>query len=332
MPRPQARRPGEGPSAEFLGVSGTLATTAGLFVVGAFAAVLPAGAASWRGARLGLAGAGSFLLTLGLCQFDLRAARRLPLMLGLATAVRVMLLPALTLCAARAVPGSPSGALQLAAAAPALFGPVAAALAPHAYPALMAQLCVAALVAAPVTAAAAWALCTALGRAVPALGPAVPSGAPPIALSLLLSSSLPALAALALYRTLPRRIGLPVAFVALPAAWLVSAPLLAVAARAAFFEASVRAVATSFAIFAAVAAAAALCATLLANALGLDKRAKRSLLLFLCMQSAAFSTAVAPSGYSTAPPLAAAGVGFMLACFLNYRWSKVIIRSRKYAE
>lgn len=328
---PRRRRPGEGPSTEYLSVSGTLATTLGAMLVGVISLGMPAPVFSNHMVRILLASSISFMHTLGLCQFDLRSARKLCITLIVVMSARILVLPIVGVCVSKFVHiyyqhSLPIDALQFSLATPPLFGPSTALLAVHAYPTLLAQLSVCTLVFAPLIVPMCWAIPQGLARILPGLQPVVPMFTSP--LLLLISTTLPALAALMLYRGLPRRVGAPVAFIALPIAWLLSAPLLAMALRAVVVQVNLCQVAVVAGVYSGVAAITALCAYVLAKALGLDKRARRSLLLFMTSQGALFGAAAAPMAYPAMPPVVAAVVGLVVTCVLARRWSVVIVRQK----
>ena len=330
------RPPGAGPSAEFLNVSGTIATCGGVLLVALLCLTpIPTLLLQSRNARISLTACATFFYTLSMCQFDLRAARRLILTISLALLTRAILIPLLSLSFATialliphpsiAIPKASLSTLGLVAAIPPSFSPPLASLAAHVYPTLSALLTVTSLALAPFLALFSVSVCTAVCRVITPLAPAL--GAPFCPVPLFLSTTAPAVIALALHRATPRRIAAPVTFAALPIAWVISALLIASAARAALAEPIALGFGSCVLVSSAVVIASAVGARMLTKLLALELRVSRTIMLYFCVQGVVIAAAIAPEVFATAPAAAAAVVGIIVTAVLTKAWNKVIVRT-----
>jgi hypothetical protein len=198
-------------------------------------------------------------------------------------------------------------------------------LSPYLYPTLFAHLTLLTLLCFPALPAVSYAVNLLLRRA-PVFAAAPLVSPPPGPLPLLLTTTLPVVLSFLASRTLPRRWVAVAGLFALPTAWACSALLVG--------SALVRAAAAggtgllgSFALCGGVVAAAAALGLLLSELVGLDTRAKRTLVLYLCSQGSAVAAGLAPAPASAAPSAAAALLGMVASSVLSRRWSKVVVRT-----
>lgn len=362
-PRATAGAPGPGPvapgrgrvrgglSVDFLGVAGSVATLAGVallplpLLLGGLRGLNSGGGGGGGGG--GVVGAASLPLAVVACmsaanglvlsRFDLHLLRRLKLTLAFGLLTRFICVPLLAhsfslVMAAASSPaaqhmGSPAAlsSLLVLSLAPVGYSPAVAMLSPFLYPTLFAQLSMCTMLLFPALPAVSYAA-NVLLRRLPLGGAAPVVAPPPGVLPLFLSTTFPLLLSVAVSRRLPRRWVAVGGLFALPTAWTCSA-LLVAASVAQVRMAGASALLGGTALCGGIAAAMAGVGLLLGALLGLDTRAKRTLVLYLSSQGSAVAAGLAPAGHAPVASVAAAMLGVVLALILSRRWSKVVVRT-----
>jgi hypothetical protein len=333
-------RPGRGLvrgglSVEFLGVAGGLASLVGLVVV-----PLPVALRALTGHCVtpsrAVVAIMSFANGLVMARFDLAMMRRLKLTISFVLATRFVCVPVLAhLLASVLLPGivvetgaatALSSSLLLLSLSPVGYSPPIAMLSPFMYPTLLAHLSLLTTIFFPILPAISYGVnvllnMSALFGTVPLVAP------PPDFLLLVFLTSIPALIALAAARVLPRRWVAVAGLCALPCAWACSAFLVGSALTRSLATSSVAGLVTSIGLCGGIVFGMALLGRLLSKILGLDVRARRTLILYLCSQGSAAAAGLAPGSISSAPIVAATAVGLGTALGMAKRWRKVVVRT-----
>ena len=347
------------------GMLGTLASVLAMLIVAIIGVVSPGNAVDAFNIRPALVALMSFSYALMLQQFDLHKLPRLRLTITLVLGTRFIVVPALSHIVAilgyafanaittskasiaaavvanakakataqataksLSLPSAVLSSLFLLSTTPVGYSPSAALLSPHIYPTLLAHLTLLALLLFPILPGLSYAMNRAAHNSslfnVAGTLPLV--GSPPGVSCLLLTTTIPALVALVLQRMLPPRARHLVTFCALPCAWLFSTVLMCYAVRA-LVSGGMTGLAGSVGLCCGVVAFMCAFARVLGAVLRLDERAKRTLMLYLSTQGAVVGASIAPQGFASAPPVAAAIVGLCCTAVFAQRWSKVIIRT-----
>lgn len=356
-------------SAEFLSVSGALATIISIPVIGYLTAGVPVlTALSRKSVKTACLTISSFAYGLFLSRFDLEKARTLKLTIAFSLLLRFVAIPVLSHTVAIAgytlVKLSASGKTAAAAAAaavvqnapatakatanslslpagvlsslfllsttPMVYSPSIALLSQHVHTTLLAILMSLTIFLFPVLPAVShvvsvWAHHSAflnIGATLPKVAP------PPPFITLFLTTTLPFTTAVTLSRSLPSRLSAIAGLVSLPIAWMASLTLMAGAASHTA-HVGITGLAGSIGLCGGVSLMMLLLARLLSSALLLRGRAKRTLILYLCMQGTVVGAGLAPVSFSPAPHVASAIIGLMCIVVMARAWSHVVIRTSK---
>lgn len=149
---------------------------------------------------------------------------------------------------------------------------------------------------------------------------------PPPFHELVATTTMPFLAGVVLSRCLPGRWSALAGFLGLPAAWLASLTLVAGAGMQ-VARGGLVGLPGSLGLCAGVTGMMVLLARLLSSMLLLKGRAKRTLILYLCIQGTVMGAGLAPARYSGAPHVASAIIGLVCIGVMARSWSKVVIRT-----
>lgn len=335
-----------GLSVDFLGVVGALATLVG-------AALLPFpllyGALRGGGGRIvaGTGATGSPPLAVVACmsasygivlsRFDLHLLRRLKLTLAFALLTRFICVPLIAHFLSLVVSSVTSSvakqlaspvalsSLLLISLAPVGYSPSVAMLSPFLYPTLFAHLTLVTLLLFPALPAVSYAV-NVLLRQMPLFGTAPLVAPPPSVLSLFLATTCPVLLSIIASRKLPQRWVAVGGLFALPTAWACSAFLVG-SSLAGAPVVGVAGLLGSIALCGGIVTVMIGLGLLLSALLGLDTRAKRTLILYLCSQGSAVASGLAPSCLASATSASAAILGIILTLIFSKRWSKVVVRT-----
>jgi hypothetical protein len=322
---------------EFLGVAGGLATLAGLIAV-PLPAVLRVLSGVYLRPALVVVALSSFANGLLMARFDLAMMRRLRLTILFVLVTRLVCVPVLAhLLASIILPGPSVGSetaktlsssLLLLSLSPVGYSPQVAMLSPFMYPTLFAHLSLLTILFFPVLPAISYGVNLLLAKFAP-FGAVVLVAAPPDFFLLLLVTTVPALAAVAAARFLSRRWIAIAGLCALPCAWTCSAVLVGSAFGHAVVSSSAIGLIASVLLCGGIVVGMALLGRVLSRLLGLDVRAGRTLILYLCSQGSAVAAGLAPASLSTAPIVVATVLGLATSLGLAKRWRKVVVRTRE---
>lgn len=332
------RPPGVGPSAEFLGVSGTLATCSGLILLillVSLGSAIPNLILTVPHLRLRLTAVVTFFYMLSMTQFDLRAIRKLYLTIGLSLVSRGIAIPILisgmlSLATLVKLPlaSSSISSLVFLSSIPTMYSPAISTLSPHVYPALLAHLTIVSTIFAPVLALLSHYLSCFILKLIPyglpIAAPIAPAALCPVPLFLVTTA--PAVLALTIHRILPRKYGKLLAFISIPVAWMLSVPLLSTIVVAALSEPSTFGFGAFAILLFAVIISGALVARTLAEFLALERRVRRTMTLFFCTQGTIIAAASMPKSFPITPIAAAALLGLFASVVISRVWSRVIVR------
>lgn len=225
----------------------------------------------------------------------------------------------------------PSGALSsflLLAVAPAGFSPLVATLALHIHTTLLAILTTLTLLLFPLFQtishiAATWARRTLLFNVASIIPPITP---PPSMAALARVTTLPVLLGLAVSKALPHRWAAMAALVAIPVAWVCSLRLMA-SAVGAVVAGNAAGLLGSIALCGSVVALMWVVGRAVARGLSLDERSTRTLVVYLCMQGAIVGAGVMPMDGAMAPVVAAMMVGLVFGMAARRGWGRAVIRT-----
>lgn len=248
-----------------------------------------------------------------------------------AAAVHIVNAPATVKATADSLslPAGVLSSLFLLSTTPPVYSPPIAMLSQHVHTTLLAILVSLTLFLFPVLPMVSHALSLRAHRsALLNIGSLLPQVIPPPAISILAgTTTLPFTLGLLLNRILPPRAAGLAALIALPTAWLLSLAQL-LAALHATTTAGVTGLIGSFGLCLGVTLTMLVLGHALARAMLLQRRARRTLLLYLCAQGCVVGAGVSPSGCAAAAHVAAAAVGLVVVAGMAMAWSHVVIRTK----